>query len=991
MTMNETIESLFARFRRSGDAAALAAIFDRTAAELGRVAMYLAGGDAQAAADALQATWLSAITHAARWDSERPLLPWLLGMLANHVRSHQRVARRSSPAGGAGAEALATLLASDDPVRASQDGEFQRLLADALAELPGPFREVVTLHVQHGLTAKEIGEALGRPAGTVRTQIVRGLERLRQRLPVGLAGAGFVVAALTAAQLAKVRDEVLAEVAPAPFAAARAMSIGLVVAAVLAIAVALALRGELPPAPLSTGAMPVAAGHADAAAHEPDGERVRVAAAPQDPRPATTPRRRITVQVRRAEEPHTVAGEWVCLNLDELRLAATDAAGNAVFDDVPPSLAHYVFLSGVGESAATVPAQRLPPPQEFDQTVTIDVSGGEALCVRVVDAAGKPVAGAEVDGNGAQNAARTWLPLGRTDERGELRLRNQHLAQYRARAAGHGTSPFASPAPASDGHMCTLALAPAIAPLRGRVVDAEGKPIAAQLGTYEFGNGAMAPWYDDTDAGGAFTFAWVGAGHVAVVARAAGGNGMQIAIARVEMPRSEELVIRLQPAASLDVTTLFADGRAAPKTMVRGRLLADGAYELPFSRPQLAAGDDGRLWLAGLAPGRWQFEVDFGQVSVQRTFDLAAGIAATWTAQAAPLHELRLRLLDERGAPLENWNVHVLDAQQRVVGGQNFTSESGELWPGMKILLPPDRPFTIAMHESVEDGGNFMFPAHKVPGVVADGARLDVVVPDSCRTTHRVRGRLVDAQGAPVAGSLRVVSPLFPWQGEVATAAADGSFALGPLPPGRYAAEVLRDDKPPYRLARIEVPSASDLDLGDVVLAAEVRVRASPADGNTVPDDVRLELVRDDGRHYDFERGDGGELVSEAVPAGRYTLRGSGRTHFVATEPIVVGASDVAVTFRCAVAPTLRIEIPLLDDERAQAGWSGTIVLRAGNDEVVRRSIWHRFRGRVPTPFVVEVAAPPGSYTVVADWSNARELRGTCELGERGGAVTLAR
>jgi hypothetical protein len=66
-------------------------------------------------------------------------------------------------------------------------------------------------------------------------------------------------------------------------------------------------------------------------------------------------------------------------------------------------------------------------------------------------------------------------------------------------------------------------------------------------------------------------------------------------------------------------------------------------------------------------------------------------------------------------------------------------------------------------------------------------------------------------------------------------------------------------------------------------------------------------------------------------------------------------------------------------------------VLRAGNDEVVRRSIWHRFRGRVPTPFVVEVAAPPGSYTVVADWSNARELRGTCELGERGGAVTLAR
>ncbi|HEU4420241.1 MAG TPA: hypothetical protein VFT55_14995 [Planctomycetota bacterium] len=45
----------------------------------------------------------------------------------------------------------------------------------------------------------------------------------------------------------------------------------------------------------------------------------------------------------------------------------------------------------------------------------------------------------------------------------------------------------------------------------------------------------------------------------------------------------------------------------------------------------------------------------------------------------------------------------------------------------------------------------------------------------------------------------------------------------------------------------------------------------------------------------------------------------------------------------------------------------------------------------MPTPFVVEVAAPPGSYTVVVDCSGARELRAACELDADGGVVTLAR
>ena len=994
MTKNEpTIEALFAQFRRGGDAVALASVFDRTAAELGRVAMYLTGGDAHRAADALQATWLTAITHAVRWDAERPLLPWLLGMLANHVRGQQRAARRADP--GAGAEALATLLASDDPVRASEDGEFQRLLANALTELAPPFREAVTLHVQHGLTAKEIGEALGRPAGTVRTQIVRGLERLRQLLPVGLASAGLVLTVLSAAQLARVRDAVLngLPVPAAPFAAARAWSIASLLAAMVATAVALAFRDDAPPAPPATHAAPAIAALGSAAKQVPASERSAVEAPPQDPRPVARPkpRRRITVQVRREEEPRVVAGEYVCLNLDEVRLATTDAAGNAVFDDVPPALAHFVFLSGVGASEP-VSAPRLLPPDEFDLTARIEVRGGAALCVRVVDAAGKPVAGAGVEGNGAQQAARTWLPLGRTDERGELHLRNQQVGQYRARADGHGSSSFASPQRGTDAHVCSLTLGSGIAPLEGRVLDVDGQPIAAELGSYEFGDGAMAAWYDRTDARGAFSFAWLGAGHLAVIARVADAKGARIAIARADVPRQEPLEIRLQPAASLDVRAVFADGRGAAKAMVRGRLLADGAFELPFSRPQLATRDDGRLTIDGLAPGRWHFEVDFGQTSVQRTFDLTAGQDASWDAQSAPLQDLPLRLLDERGAPLSRWSVQLLDAKGQAHGSQGWTTETGELHRSTQFRLPGDEPFTIAVCEGHEDGGSFAFPVHRVPGIVATGARVDVVVPDRCRTTHFVSGRLVGADGGPASGQVVVESPQMFWPGLMATAAPDGTFRIGPLPPGRYPAGVDRDDKPRYRLGRIEVLHEGDLDLGDVVLAREVRVRATPAGRAAVPDDVRLQLVREHGGDvFAFDRGDGGVFVSDAVRTGQYVLRGSGRTHVVARQPITVGAGDLAVTFQCEPAPTLRIEIPLLDDERAQAGWSGTVALRRGSEEVLRRSVWRRFAGRVPTPFVVEVAAPPGSYTVVVDCSGARELRAACELDADGGVVTLAR
>ncbi|MGB3967310.1 MAG: sigma factor, partial [Planctomycetota bacterium] len=100
-------DRLFRRYRETGDPRLLGRVFDRTAPELLRVALHLTR-DRHRAEDALQTTFLTAIEKAQLYDPRRPLLPWLLTILANHARElHRRDRRRAigtaaaAPAAGA--------------------------------------------------------------------------------------------------------------------------------------------------------------------------------------------------------------------------------------------------------------------------------------------------------------------------------------------------------------------------------------------------------------------------------------------------------------------------------------------------------------------------------------------------------------------------------------------------------------------------------------------------------------------------------------------------------------------------------------------------------------------------------------------------------------------------------------------------------------------------------------------------------------------------
>src|SRR5262245_61170113 len=195
-----SLEEQFARFRGSGDARALGAVFDALAPELLLVAAHVAPA-ATDAEDLVQATFLDAIEKAARWDAARPLLPWLIGILVNHARAVRRQhARELDPA-----RLLPTVEPS--PLEQLAQQETAERIAAAVRALPRQYRQVLTLRLVHGLSPTAIAHALGCPVATCKTRLSRGMDWLRRALPASLAGAVALVAA--GRGLAQVRAVVL--------------------------------------------------------------------------------------------------------------------------------------------------------------------------------------------------------------------------------------------------------------------------------------------------------------------------------------------------------------------------------------------------------------------------------------------------------------------------------------------------------------------------------------------------------------------------------------------------------------------------------------------------------------------------------------------------------------------------------------------------------------------------------------------------------------
>lgn len=132
-----------------------------------------------AAADATQEVFLAAWKSRATYDATKaPLGAWLLGITRYKVVDALRRQGRQplAFADGGPIEAASTAPAADDELAA------RLLVVDSLAELGERPRRVMTLTFLEGHTNQEVAERLQLPVGTVKSDIRRGLQRLRERM-----------------------------------------------------------------------------------------------------------------------------------------------------------------------------------------------------------------------------------------------------------------------------------------------------------------------------------------------------------------------------------------------------------------------------------------------------------------------------------------------------------------------------------------------------------------------------------------------------------------------------------------------------------------------------------------------------------------------------------------------------------------------------------------------------------------------------------------
>jgi RNA polymerase sigma-70 factor (ECF subfamily) len=141
-------------------------------------------GNAQDAEEIAQDAFVRAYGALRGYEPERiralTLMPWLLTIAVNVARNRVRGKRLPTDDLDGVDEPLAS--GADEPERISERRELSDRLAEALLDLPPRYRAPVILRHVLGMSYDEIAETLEQPQGTVKSNVHRGVQLLRERL-----------------------------------------------------------------------------------------------------------------------------------------------------------------------------------------------------------------------------------------------------------------------------------------------------------------------------------------------------------------------------------------------------------------------------------------------------------------------------------------------------------------------------------------------------------------------------------------------------------------------------------------------------------------------------------------------------------------------------------------------------------------------------------------------------------------------------------------
>jgi RNA polymerase sigma factor (sigma-70 family) len=877
--MTRPEDELFIRFRATGDPAALAAVFDRVAPDLLAVALHICSRRADAE-DLVQDTFLVAIERAATWDPGRGLFPWLVGILT-HRRHRQRRSEARTPDPDRLREPT-----SEDPAFTAQRRELDSALSEAVASLGDVYRPVLHLYLRHGLDAKEIAEALGRPHGTVRTQVVRALQRLRELLPTGIAAAFVADAGSQAHQavgvsggLASVRAIVLESARTHPAAAATAA-----VSAPATFGIGLLMTKQ---AWLVAGALLLASAlwYTSRTSNRAPVSGIGVEGTPSAPLVDLEP------------QPTPTASPPAPASANPERAAVAEAA--------PPA-------SGAGAVTVRVIGVVTPPG-------SVGVAAG-------MQEPGLPLVGVTVElwsGHGEEPPLIGRRRVLQTDENG--------VARFAELVAGPCTvDVVARPADPLGGaqwpHFVEVSASvderlevtvPIISVVQGRVVDEAGAPIAeAEIWAGDDVLRQLAlPQHilrraarSGTDG----TFRAALATHEERIAARKEGYADSPALTTAVLGGADvdwTLVLRREFA---HVRGTVRDGRNRPigglavalqrsgDTLVRR---TDGIFEQGHL-PLLVHSDTRGDFAADLAPGDYECRAVGPSGSATARFHVAAGEAAFVELAFPDAVAVHGTVRTPAGAPVPTLPVWI---DEGAPDGKRSNRVTRTLSDGSFLFLGvPRRPFVV---EAGRFGGRLRARAEQ-PAPTRDLVECVLTFDDPAP----IQGRVLQANGAGAAGLTVSVRSTSGEHLVGTTSDADGRFALHELDAGPYRLFVTRALVPGGRvLLEFEgtLSSESPVELRLPLERGALRARAVDGRGTPVRG-VTVALSAQDEETRHVETAQDGRFTLEGLPPVRFTLHARAEGRAFVTRDVEVGEDGVTDVGDLVVPSEAGLEVRVL-------------------------------------------------------------------------------
>jgi hypothetical protein len=457
---------------------------------------------------------------------------------------------------------------------------------------------------------------------------------------------------------------------------------------------------------------------------------------------------------------------------------------------------------------------KVEPGKESD--AVIEVPPGFNVQGVVVDHRGFPVGGARVwvsrtgHLNSGSEVAASWPD-------GTFFVRAVSDSKYiAARARGHAASDL-RPLAAENGTTLEvrLVLNGAGGELRGTVLDEAGEPVryakvmaGAEYPVYTLlDDGATGfsppPFVGYTDEEGSFHADSLLPGKTRVAVHAPGF-----------VPLAEEVEVAPGGANAVELTlsrgaTLSGTVRGPDGQPLTGAQVVIGEFR-DFLSVKVFSGEGGSYRLRGLPAGELEaFSQRPGFGKASKKFEVKGREGLRWDPVLVQDLEIRGRLVDENGAPLEGFVLvfeEALGQGGRRASQKKLTTDAAG---GFAIGELSDLRYRLTIYEP-----QCSFACAVLEETRPGAEEVEVRIERQSFSSAYLLGRVFDAAGNPCPEAKVICSSTIGGYRVYFTGKENGAFRLGPLPRGRYRVEVQARSCPSLPVGEQDVEAGEERDLG---------------------------------------------------------------------------------------------------------------------------------------------------------------------------------